>query len=405
MHFLRFSFFIGILMLTISSCTSPLKLYESGEYEKAYKMAFRKLEKDKSDIENLEVLRASLQQMLDKGEDKLVYDYAIQEFQKGLGNRATREALVTVIDRMLEGENELKSELIASNDAKDWEKALAKIEDIKEMLEYSAPYLDEQFSEEYEQLERETSEQTDRLYEFYFTRGQERMYLRDSIGLKSYARQAYYDFAKAKKYSLEDEQLNQLISTARAKAIVNYYVEPNTVWMISNRWELNRIFDDIAGESGFKRVNYDGMMSNIDCTITLNFDSPDIDINTSTRTCDFKEQIIVDYEVETDTSGVETKTPIYETIRGEVEIHERTKTVEIDLDVNVSSHTKDCDCNDDHFSATASSTITTYELSGDERAIPTEYKPIHEESFEDEDDLIEEALESLYNRVYNLVWD
>ncbi|MCG8331718.1 MAG: hypothetical protein MI974_28795 [Chitinophagales bacterium] len=404
MNLLRFSFSMGILLCIISSCTSPQKLYESGEYEKAYKMALRKLEKDKSDIESLEVLRASLQQMLDKGENKLVYDYTIQEFQKGLGNRETREALVIAIDRMLEYENELIVELIASDDAKDWEKALAKIEDVKEMLEYSAPYLDEQFSAEYEQLKRETSEQTDRLYEFYFTRGQERMYLRDSIGLKSYARQAYYDFSKAKKYSLENEQLNQLIKTARTKAIVNYYVEPSTIWMISNSWEVNRIFDDIAGENGFKRVNYNGIMSNKDCTISLNFDSPDIDINTSSRTRDFSEQIIVDYEVETDTSGIETKTPIYETIRGEVEIQEKTKTIELDLNVNITSHTKDCDCSGGRFSASASSTITTYELSGDERAIPSEYKNGYEESFEDEDDLIEEALESLYHKVYNLVW-
>jgi hypothetical protein len=399
---------ITVLMSTVFvlfACSSPQKTYESGDYEKAYKVALRVIEKKgQDDISSLKVLRNSLQQLATKGDYEKTYELALKEFQIGLANQQTRSILAQSMQYFFDDYRIKADSLLQSDSANDWQTVLNVNNKLYQYHLESSPYLDHEFDEALFSVTDEAVIINENLFQYYFDKGQNALQQFENSGLKRYAQNAYYSFIKAKNYNPpQPEEINSLIRSAAAKGTVNYLIESNTRSIRSFSWEIDRMFDDLEGQSTFLNVSYEGIMPNADCSITLNFDDPDIDISDDVDRRRFEEEIVVDYEVEVDTSGNETKTPIHETVEGIVETTTLTKTIRLEVHIDVYSKTRNCDVDDESFYASATTSKSTYKLSGDERAIPSRYKNRSDGEFEDEDDIIEDLLEELYEEVADYI--
>lgn len=130
-----------ILLFLLSSCGSPQKAYEAGDYERAYKLALRKAERDKAERSTLEILRQLLQKILEAGDFQLAHQLALEEFEKGLGNRNTRELLAQSTDSIFLSERFEIERLRSSENPVDWEKTLGKNKDLQILLSKSDVYL------------------------------------------------------------------------------------------------------------------------------------------------------------------------------------------------------------------------------------------------------------------------
>lgn len=77
----------------------------------------------------------------------------------------------------------------------------------------------------------------------------------------------------------------------------------------------------------------------------------------------------------------------------------RTKTVTWEADVRVNALTPNCSVSSENFEDFYQSVAREVRTSGDERAIPEEYLDAPKEQFIEEDDMVEQILEDLYEQI------
>ena len=352
-----------LLSFYVVACASPQKSFENKNYDKAYKQSLKALEKGKSVNQNQRILEASLSQIL-----------------KVERNRANA--------------------LSDSKQAEDWIAAMDIQEQLLDKISESRPYLGNRNEVIYDSLTVQNRQLRERLHLEFKGRGQQKLDKALTTGKKFYAQEAHRDFKQAKIYRIADPELDSLIEEAYKNSVVNYYVETDPGFNISYNWEIDRQFEDLEREKGtYYRIFYEKTADDIDCALRIYFDRLDFDERQDSETMDFEKEVIDSYETVTDTSGNTTEEPVYITVEGEVEKITRQKIATWSVHVNVNATTINCELGSRDFEESFISEIIEVKWRGDERAIPEKWKDYDSEDFMKEDDMGEELLEIIYDRI------
>ena len=355
-------------LLLICSCSNPQKLYDKGNYEKAYAKALGNLKKGKKKRSDLQVLNSSFERFMD---EKMI---DITRLNKG--NLKDQEKAYTLygqlFDRYEDGRIFIYDDIADAVDGH--------YEDSADL----AMHLSDTYAES-------------------ATRKLRQSILNEN---KIDAQTAYYQFDKAIFYDKKDQYvLDSLQEVAKEKGTVYYSVDRASIDG-GLGWEIDRIFDDIESDASsiFTVVNYGLDDNEVDCAIELRFsdlsqyDDSDVDSK------DFDERVITGYNTEVDTSGNKTETPIYDEVSGTVRINRVKRITEIALIVDLDAYSHACDFSDGRLRAESYEEREFYELYGDERAIPDKYKSRKTDDFTDPRDIAEDLLEELYRdfeRMFN----
>jgi len=224
-------------------------------------------------------------------------------------------------------------------------------------------------------------------------------------GRKELAREAYHHFILVDKYcSVDYENIDELLRDAIVGGTVVYNVSADLGFDIQYQWEVNRRFDDLEGNQNFRAIVYDGFSNQGDCLVELDFSSLDVNFQENNSTQNYSEEIQDGYTTKVDTSGREIKIPKYVTVTGSVTTRRITKTVSWRMELDVRSMNPDCDLREERFSRYVADEVEQYDIAGDERAIPSQFRSNNRQELESTDDMVDDLIDDLYRDVYNYLY-
>lgn len=351
------------MIMIIASCSGPQKLYEKGKYGRAFDKALSKAKKGKD---------RKMKTLLNKSFAKLIDQ--------------TRDDVVDIQGRY---------------DLDDIERNLKKYSDVDERYDEGQAYLTDENLDKYEGLRAEKEVLVERVYD----QGVEYMDQFVGSGRKELAREAYHHFILVDKYcSVDYENIDELLRDAIVGGTVVYNVSADLGFDIQYQWEVNRRFDDLEGNQNFRAIVYDGFSNQGDCLVELDFSSLDVNFQENNSTQNYSEEIQDGYTTKVDTSGREIKIPKYVTVTGSVTTRRITKTVSWRMELDVRSMNPDCDLREERFSRYVADEVEQYDIAGDERAIPSQFRSNNRQELESTDDMVDDLIDDLYRDVYNYLY-
>lgn len=358
-----------LILTVLVACQSIEDLYQAGEYDKAFKAAQRRLEQKPAEEKTLVFLAQSL------------------------------EALITA-------DQEEFATLSAQAEPNQWEKALDAVARMDNYLEQARPYLPNAYEEEQTQWWAVALTLEEQLYYHYLELGRSQLAQSLAENNAAIGQRAYYSFGRAKHYQRdhfeEIDSLQDYLARARQAGIVHYEVAINDGFNIGLGVNIKQAFSNLNNRGGlFLDIKQVFIANGGDCAIDIDFGEFETSIQENNSRQDFHERIIVDHQVQTDTSGNQFEVPIYAEVEGTVETVTSTKVGSWEVKVDVSRKTGNCNIFSNRYQQEAKSIIEFYRLSGDERAIPDQYQPsAFPKEHTSDKDLAEEVLDKLVELIY-----
>lgn len=357
-----FTCFLGLLL----SCATPQKSFEKGNYKKAYATSLKKVKNRKANSSDKRILLESLRRIV---EENMAF---INANEHSDSPRDLKETL----------------KMINSTQSK-----------INEVKQYTKIEFDESLLE----LDDKEAEITDVLYNHFFNGGLYLLKEAKNGGQKVSAQEAYARFVEAEEYRPSNE-LDSLKKVAVETGLMKYQVNADAPFAMTFDWEIDRVFGEIERESHlFLEVNYDRFGSDADCQIEVEFRNLEIfETRNITNQMEFQEEVILRYETVTDTSGTR-EIPVRGTVYATLRVTEFTKSVITDVDIDIDSNSSDCNLRGNSFSRRFDAVVQENEITGDERAVPSQYRRY--ESREDlprDNELVEELIREVYGEFLNL---
>lgn len=356
--------FLLILLIPLCvGCSGPQKLYEKGNYKKAYDKALSELKKSKN-RKMKTLLNKSFSKMIDDARGDII---DLDERYEYTALVANLEIYEEVRDRYNKGQQFLDEDNILKFD---------NFQERGELFVMDAYEVGLNYMREYEETK-----------------------------LKVYAQDAFQYFSLVDTYGLDEYQnLESLIQNSLELGIVIYNIHLDLSFDRSYSWELDHQFDDLEGKSGFIQIVYDRPISNEDCLVELDFSQLEerYDERSSSRT--YSQKIQDGYTIQVDTSGNETKVPKYITVEGTVITNRITKALSWIVDLEVRSVTQNCNLKEERFYEGIEDVIEKYEIRGDERAIPSEYFNTTNSEFENTPRMVDDLIDELYREVRNYLY-
>jgi len=355
--------------ILLPACQTIEELYQAGEYDKAFNAAQRRLEQQPGEEKTLVILEQSLQ------------------------------ALITV-------DQEKFASLSAQAKPGYWEDALNAVARMDNYLEQARPYLPDAYVEEQTQWWKSALSLEEQLYYHYLELGRSQLSQSLAENNAAIGQRAYYNFGRAKRYQRdhfeEVEDLQNYLVQAKQAGVIHYEVAINDGFNIGLGVNVKQAFWNLNTKGGlFLDIKKVFIANGGDCAIDIDFGEFETSIREDNSQQDFKERIIVDHQVQTDTSGNQFEVPVYAEVEGTVETVTSTKVGSWEVKVDVSRRTGNCNIFSNRYHQEAKSTIEFYRLSGDERAIPDEYKrTIFQKEHTSDEDLAEEVLDNLVQLIY-----
>lgn len=353
------SILILILALTIAGCASVIELYDKGKYDSAFDKALKKLYKDENKRENKEYLNKSFSAMVQRHLDQV---NAFNEESK----LKDVEKEYKINGKLNEKYQKAKRYLYAEHDS-------------------SAIHLS--FNEEYLR---------NSLVDGYVLLAENEYDKYEKSKGNQYAINAHQNYLKALKYESTDEMVSRADEILKdAHTLVSITLNNCE---IMHDWKIDNLFGRLASSSTYVTYEIGSRSSDPDCKMLINFGRLDDNENVRRNTEYYEERIIDHYETETDTSGVTTQVPVYETVRAEVELREFKYTFEWDVNVDLQG---DClNMGDQTFSAEVVFEEKAYSTHGDERALPINYQMNKEKRPKGKGDFETKAVEELLDELY-----
>jgi len=359
----RFTVALFTISLLAVSCYGPKKLYEKGKYGKAFDKALSDVKKGK-DRKMKTLLNKAFAKLIDQKRDDII-------------------------------------DLGARYDLDDAEHNLRKYEDVDERFDKGEAYLTDDNVTRYQGLRAEK----EMLVERVFNDGVDLMENFATSQRKIDAQEAYHHFILVDKYcDVDYENIDLLLRDALEGGTVVYNVSSDPGFDFTYRWEIDRRFDDLEGTQGFRRITYDAFSNQGDCLVELDFSDLDVDVQEQSSSQSYSKEIQDGYTTKVDTSGREIKVPNYVNVTGSVETIKLIKTVSWRMQLDVRSMTGDCDLREERWSRYVTDQVEQYELRGDDRAIPSQFKQRQSGELEDTDDMVDDLLDDLYREVYNYIY-
>ncbi len=356
------------ILLLLTACQSMQKLYDAGEYEKAYKAALKELKDKPGDEAALTILENSL--------------------------------LQTLVEDQVSIENLRQQETTRA-----WEDALKLIDEDQERITATEPYLGDRLLDTQEALAAATAEIRAELYYSLLSQGKGNLEKAIASDDAAVAQRAYYQLLDAEFYSEPNfeavEQLPELIQSAADAGIVYYQVELNKGQNIGLGSEIESYFSNLEDHSSqFKEIEMVFIASGGDCAIDIDFGSFGTRTEEDVSTEKYETEVVVSYEQEIDTLGMITEIPVYQTVSAEVQTVTSRKIASWAVHVDVDSRTKNCPHFSNRYGEEVVSETAFYRTSGDFRALPQEYQAADQmKQYTPDDDMAEELLDRFYRQI------
>jgi hypothetical protein len=226
-----------------------------------------------------------------------------------------------------------------------------------------------------------------------------------STNRKLIAPMALSDIEKAAYYLNEDLQAMTSDIYKYGTVLINFEVE---TWGNSfNNFEVDRIFrniEDYNSNNKLQKIYYDANLpqNQLDCNVELRLSSPDYNEYSDSRTLNFSEKVEDGYDIVKDKDGKETKVIRYKNIQGQVLVNSIILKASCNAETNINSYNGNCSWMEERWTRSVETRREEYRLSGDLRAIPSQYKnqPSNNNT-KSRSQLSDELLRDVYNVVVN----
>lgn len=361
-------YILSILLacMLVLSCATPQKHFNKGNYDKAF--------------------TGSLKDIRSKND------------------RKTKQLLNNSFDALLK-ENNLKiAELTSEYDLRKWEKAHELYDELIDKYYEADRYLKPVYDTLINALADERDLLAFSIADNYAQRGYDNLEDFEDSGDKYEAQQAFLNFKKVENYQPEFPEINDLLDYTYEEAVVDVVIDVNT-WNYRHEWEIKRQFRQLKNHSNpFLKVHFDGIIANPDCEIDLNFDDLRVsETRGRSGSQRFSRQIQDGYETVVDTSGNTVQRPRYIQVEGYV--NSLVTTINYDWNVNllVDRYSNYCNISPRYFNSRVAVNFEEYEISGDPRAVPDQYKVNNSPVNYDINDrrVIEDLISNLYYQIEN----
>lgn len=357
-----------LVLLLCSSCQSIQKLYDAGEYDKAYKASLRQLQTEPNDEEARFVLEQSFEQLWSRDQASIMT----------MRQQQSPEA---------------------------WEKALRLIDKSEERLLEVRPHLNEQDEELQQGLAVEHAEIRSTLYHHYLAEGEATLENARPQDDAMQAQKAYGYFQRAEDYAQSDYQdydrLPALMNAAEELGVVYYEVEVNEGFNQSLGLDIEGYFSSLEEQSSrFHDIKMVFIANGGDCAIDIDFDRFTSTIVEDLEIDSYETEVVISYEQEVDTLGVITQIPVYQTVQAQVHTTTSRKTGTWTVSVDVDKRTNNCHHFGSRYREEVVSERQYYMTFGDVRALPQEYQNTDAmEAHTEDGEMAEELLERFYLQI------
>ena len=344
---------------------------------------------------------ASPQKSFDKGNYEKAYKQAVKNVAKGSNKRKDRTLLNKSFNEILKEKSDNIDRYASSNVIEDWEEAYKEYESLIDLYYDGKRYLDKEYVTLMGQKETEQQQLQNDIAQNYLELGHMKMDQYESNGNKRFAQEAHEYYTRTQYYDPYNDTIDALLVSSYESAIVNVYVEAESIWEMSYSWIIDRKFSELERESeGFYVVSFEKNQDIADCSLLIEFSSLDEDRSERRNTERFSREIEDGFETRQDTSGNTIQVPKYTTVTGEVTTITEIYEYEWRARVNSYGSEQYCDFRSRSFDAEEEIVYEYYEVSGDNRAIPDNYSNTSF-SQRDLDDIVEELLDELYSDIEN----
>jgi hypothetical protein len=319
--------------------------------------------------------------------------------EKGKGDRNDKSILNRSFRELAEEAQNNSIPLLESKNTDQWELAYATFADINKRFDAGRKYLISTQEPLNQDIKSKKQKLEKRLVDTLIQIGQYNLDYAIRDNKKWLAIYAYDQFRKTQYYR-QVPGIDTLIQDCIDYGTYIYIVDADADFASSYRWEIDRQFDDLETENfQFIQVFYDRYVNNADCDIEIRFRSLDFDIRESVKTNQYSKKIVDGYKTVVDESGNETKEAIYKDVSAEVRDKELTKIASWECALDAKPASDNCRKRDKYFKRSYSSKIHRFEITGDERAVPDQYKNQPLQEFEDESRMVEELIKLIYRDV------
>ena len=314
----RRSLFYFLVAFSFSSCATSTKALEKGQYNKAIRIAKSDLKKGKNVTENISILNAASNQVVDQ---------AIAENQPKL----------------------------ESPEVNDWIKVQTNFYTILENIGEANQLSKGNVSEPYDKLCEQKSVLDYRIADHFYQEGEMFLDTYHTKKQKLDAREGYDKYKKSLDYSGDKyfPDINDKIADCITYGRV-----------------YHKSYDYNPGHTIFFKPLPKDAHYEADCIINSSRSGCSVSETRTTNQKTYNEQIEVRKDQVIDTAGVVTYIPIYETIYAYESINKITVTLSTTTWVNVTNNTGQCHLNTWSFSKSISDTYEEINYTGDLRAYP-----------------------------------
>lgn len=363
---MRFSQLLFTVFILFTACKSAQEKYNDQNYKGAFDEALSDLKKGKDKNKNLAIVKKSLKQIVGQ----------YKSLQVKLTNAQVADK-VPLADANI---------------------------DLLSRLDRTSDYIIIDSFYNYKNLQNENANLTNEVGNYFKNDAIDLIEEARASRRKQPAQDGYYLIVKAEKYLGPKNELKNLKTEAEkfGTIVSNITVD---YWLNDfNSWDVNNRFDDLENTSSlFEKTFYNKSITRneLDCDIEVEIQSINFRETTDRDFRTFTDKIIDRYDVKIDSNGKRIEIPVYKEIQGKVEILVKTITAVANVTLDVNKITSDCPYTRNYWTEDVKTTLEEYRLSGDQRAIPDQYKNSAGNSPKSKDRLKEDLLDEIYNKVRN----
>jgi len=360
--------FVLILILTIG-CSSPQESLKKKKYDQSFKTSLKQLEKGKSIEKNKNILSQSLDGIL--------------------------------AEKKIEKEN-----LLNTNHIENFEKIIVINHELQQKINKGIPFLENHFDNQLSNLRTESTELSERIANIYFDSGKTNLENALANNDKYLSRNAYFYFSKAQNYGFGKESVDTMLQKSLNHSMLNYQVAMTPPFGITS-FKVPSIFDELDFmQIPFTNTFYNRTLSpnKVDCNFHLDLSLIDFYYTTNTNNFEFQNEVIVGSEIVIDDDGNEMTVNTTAIVTGIVTEISNTKSAQWTIGIDVLPMSNNCRLPSTSFIEELNFVIISYELSGDERAIPDQYKVQNPVVQLSDDEMVDAMIDVIYEKIIGYIY-
>lgn len=328
------------------------------------------------------------------------YDTALSKLKSGNTSQKQITALSTALGEMIQSQMPLKDSLLQTNQLADKEKAFEMNQYLLFKIFPALPYVDKTYQTTFEKLKTEEQTLQTEFQSFYLEQGKSNLAEALAKGDKEKSKLAYEAFGKAIKYGIEASEVKELQQKSLDFSTIIYHVTIEAPMdrqyqiLLEDKFRdvenINRKFKKIY----FKREN----LENVDCTLKIVLDPLHSHVEDRSNSRNFERSVQTGSTSTTDANGNSKESPVFEKVSATLTENTKAKIFRWNTVINIQSNSPNCTLTSSQFQESFENLSTRISISGDERAIPENYRMPEEQMMTDQE-AVEQLIEQIYDRI------